>query len=586
MTATYEMAAHGTHSLPLVIAVTGHRDLVEMEVPEIRERVSRLLSDLSKRYPERPITIMSPLAAGADMLVAEEALKLGLKLVAPLPMSRDLYLDDFETADLRDRFGSLYQQASETFELPLAPGNTIAGITSHELERDRQYAQLGIFLCAHCHILLALWDGKETHDLGGTAQVVKFHHDDVMLGYTTATVATQQMLVDDESDLIYHIVCSRDRDNGEPHADLHPLECSWFTKDTENPRSPDLPKQHQMIFERGSEFSADAIRYAEQIEAEKYPLLDDADRDGLSPGLGAINHIFCIADWLAIHYQKRMLFALRATHVFAFLMGLMFILYSDLKTWQYFMMAFLVFFLMAAATQYMSKRGAWHRKYLDYRALAEGLRVQYYWAAAGVTNENESKFTHDNFLQAQDPELGWIRNVMRVAGTRCDAAPFTEPRGLTYVLREWIGDRDGGQLGYFRTKAADRIRKNKLTERLALLSLLTSAVVVTLIIVMGEGMSDALRDPLMTAMGAMLLLVAIRQGYAYSTAEKELIKQYEFMLRIFYNARRRLDHAETDAERRQIVRALGGSALDEHAEWILMHRDRSLDQGEIWRMGS
>jgi hypothetical protein len=90
----------------------------------------------------------------------------------------------------------------------------------------------------------------------------------------------------------------------------------------------------------------------------------------------------------------------------------------------------------------------------------------------------------------------------------------------------------------------------------------------------------------MTAMGAMLLLVAIRQGYAFSTGEKELIKQYEFMLRIFDNSKRRLDKAENDSERRQVLRALGGSALDEHAEWILMHRDRSLDQGEIWRMGS
>lgn len=586
MAATNESASHNPHALPLVIAVTGHRDLLDVEVPAIRERVNRLLGDLAERYPGRPISVMSPLAAGADMLVAEEALKLDLALVVPLPMPKDLYVEDFDTDELRERFDSLYLQASETFELPLARGGTLDDIGSHGTARNRQYAQLGVFLCAHCHILLALWDGKHTDDLGGTGQVVQFHHDDIMPGYTTTTVATQQMLVDDESDLIYHIVCSRDRDNGKPHADLQPLECSWFTKDTENPRSSELPKQHQTIFERGGEFSADAIRYADQIEAEKYPLLDDADKDDLSPGLGAINHIFCIADWLAIHYQKRMLLALRGTHIFAFLMGLMFILYSDLKTWQYFMMAFLVFFLMAAATQYASKRGAWHRKYLDYRALAEGLRVQYYWAAAGITNESESKFTHDNFLQTQDPELGWIRNVMRVAGTHCDAAPFTKPRGLTYVLREWIGDQDSGQLGYFRTKSADRIRKNKLTERLALLSLLTSAIVVTLIIAMGESMSDALRDPLMTAMGAMLLLVAIRQGYAYSTAEKELIKQYEFMLRIFYNARRRLDSTESDTERRQIVRALGGSALDEHAEWILMHRDRSLDQGEIWRMGS
>ena len=90
----------------------------------------------------------------------------------------------------------------------------------------------------------------------------------------------------------------------------------------------------------------------------------------------------------------------------------------------------------------------------------------------------------------------------------------------------------------------------------------------------------------MVVMGTMLLLFGVRQGYAYSTAEKELIKQYEFMLRIFRNAHRRLDNASDLAEQRQVLLALGGSALDEHAEWILMHRDRSADQGEIWRMGS
>ena len=90
----------------------------------------------------------------------------------------------------------------------------------------------------------------------------------------------------------------------------------------------------------------------------------------------------------------------------------------------------------------------------------------------------------------------------------------------------------------------------------------------------------------MVVMGTMLLLFGVRHGYAYSTAEKELIKQYEFMLRIFRNARRRLNNAHDISEQRQIMLALGGSALDEHAEWILMHRDRSIDQGEIWRLGS
>ncbi|MCH8303356.1 MAG: hypothetical protein IH912_11440 [Proteobacteria bacterium] len=574
------------YAVPLIVAVTGHRDLKTSEIPGIRGRVRGFLADLAERYPERRISVMSSLAEGADRLVADEAVALGFDLVVPLPMPRDIYLDDFETQDSRDQFLSLCDKALEVFELPLARGDSLEEIRAPGAKRNRQYAQLGVFLCAHCHILLALWDGKHSTDLGGTGQVVRFHHDDIMPGYTSATIATQQMLIDDESDLVYHIVCSRDRADGEPHSDLQPLACWWFTKDREQPRSRELPTQHELIFQRSNEFSGDAIRFARRIEAEKYPLLDDSDIENLPEGIGNINRTFCIADWLAIYYQKRVVFSLRATHVFAFFMGLMFILYSDLKTWQYFMFAFLVFFLLAAGVQFFTKRGGWHRRYLDYRALAEGLRVQYYWAAAGVTSENESKFTHDNFLQTQDPELGWIRNVMRVAGTLCDAAPNMDPEDIKYVLKEWIGDRDSGQLGYFRKKATERIKKTQLTDRLALLSLLTSAIVVTLIVLFGANMSDALRDPLMTAMGAMLLLVAIRQGYAYSTAEKELIKQYEFMLRIFDNAKRRLDSAENDMERRQILMALGGSALDEQAQWILMQRDRSLDQGEIWRMGS
>jgi hypothetical protein len=576
----------GNSALPLVIAVTGHRDLVPAEIPAIREKVEALFQLLAERYPDRRLSVMSSLAEGADQLVAEVALARGIELVVPLPMPKDLYLQDFETPEARARFESLCNRASEIYELPLAKGNTAERVARPGAARNREYAQVGVFLCAHCHILLALWDGKPGTDVGGTGHVVKFHHDDIMPGYTPKTIATQQMLVDDESDLVYHIVCSRDRPDGAPHADFQPLQCFWFTKDKDTPRSVEIPAQHEVIFERSAEFSRSAMQYAEQIGRESYSLLSDGAERFLPKGIEDINRIFCIADWLAIHFQKRTLTVLRVTHILAFLMGLMFILYSDYETWPYYMFAFLLFFLIAAGAQHFAKRNGWSRKYLDYRALAEGLRVQFYWAAAGVTNENESKFTHDNFLQTQDPELGWIRNVMRVAGTRCDAAPSVTPVGLQFALKEWIGDDHTGQLGYYRKKVRERIRKNRFTERLGAVSLMTSVVVVVLFVVAGSIIPDALRDPLTVAMGTMLLLFGVRQGYAFSTAEKELIKQYEFMLRIFHNARRRLDAAGDVTEQRQVLQALGGSALDEHAEWILMHRDRSPDQSEIWRMGN
>ncbi len=64
------------------------------------------------------------------------------------------------------------------------------------------------------------------------------------------------------------------------------------------------------------------------------------------------------------------------------------------------------------------------------------------------------------------------------------------------------------------------------------------------------------------------------------------MKQYEYMLGIFSSAQRRLDDARDDEEKRQILLALGRSALSEHSDWILMHRERTLDEGEIWRLGS
>ena len=147
-------------AIPLVVAVTGHRDLVPSEIPGIRDRVRELLENLQQSYPDRRLTVMSPLAEGADQLVAEVALELGIELTVVLPMPKHLYLQDFETPDARAHFESLCARATEFFELPLSKGNTVEQISEPGQARNREYAQVGVFQCAHCHILLAIWDGK------------------------------------------------------------------------------------------------------------------------------------------------------------------------------------------------------------------------------------------------------------------------------------------------------------------------------------------------------------------------------------------------------------------------------------------
>ncbi len=63
---------------PLVVAVTGHRDIVPAEVAGIQALTRAFFSDLLEQFPELPIQLMSPLAEGAGRIVAQVALALGI----------------------------------------------------------------------------------------------------------------------------------------------------------------------------------------------------------------------------------------------------------------------------------------------------------------------------------------------------------------------------------------------------------------------------------------------------------------------------------------------------------------------------
>ena len=73
-------------------------------------------------------------------------------------------------------------------------------------------------------------------------------------------------------------------------------------------------------------------------------------------------------------------------------------------------------------------------------------------------------------------------------------------------------------------------------------------LIVLVFVLFGSLLSENASNLLTLLMGSTLLLYAVREGYAYATAEKELIKQYEYMLRIYRNADRRLTEALDNTE--------------------------------------
>jgi CheY-like chemotaxis protein len=77
--------------LPLLIGVTGHRDLRPADCPVLERTVRRAIQRIREKCPHTPLIVLSALAEGADRLVARAALDLGLSLIVPLPMPQAEY---------------------------------------------------------------------------------------------------------------------------------------------------------------------------------------------------------------------------------------------------------------------------------------------------------------------------------------------------------------------------------------------------------------------------------------------------------------------------------------------------------------
>jgi hypothetical protein len=559
----------------LTIGVTGHRDLVEEEWPELENRVRAHFGHLDDMFPHLELELLTALAEGADRLVAKVALELGVSVIAVMPMDIPEYERDFESDESLADFRSLLAKSQEVIQLP-----DVAGLD--RLDRDGQYAQLGVFISNHCEILLTLWDGKRSAALGGTAHVVHYHLTGVMKGFE-GDLSPARLLADNENDLVYHIACSRNRPGGEPEQGLSPLECAWFNSRGEGKRSAEMPQAYQLQMGRMERFKLDWKEKQSIVKEQSSSLLEGMPDLELPSGVEQTDELFRAADSLAIHYQQRVNSSLRAIHLLAIMMGLVFLVYTEFDGPGYMVLTFLGLFFAGVAVHIIGSRREWHRKYLDYRTLAEGLRVQLYWNLSGVVDTGSAGFAYENFLQSQDVDLGWIRHVMRQASMSRIRGQSPDPNWVNWVISEWVGEpeKGQGQLAYYSRKKMHNISRFRRTRMLGNLCLWVGISVAVLLYLQGSDGDELQRRALLVLMGALPLIAGIWDAYSHKKAEKELIKQYGFMSRVFQKARKLLDGSSDIVFRRRVLKALGRAALDEGTEWLLMHRERPLEHGRL-----
>lgn len=177
--------ALGIVPLRLRIGVTGSRHLKNEE--SLRKQVEIIFSN---RWREAfslegrkaiaaasatplALTLVSPLAEGADRLVAQIGLAHpACSLEAVLPFSREEYSKDFETAVSREEFTRLLARAHRVVELDTDASGKNNGLTPEEARREGYY-RAGEQVVERCDFLIALWDGQPARGRGGTAEIVE-----------------------------------------------------------------------------------------------------------------------------------------------------------------------------------------------------------------------------------------------------------------------------------------------------------------------------------------------------------------------------------------------------------------------------
>ncbi len=556
--------------LPIIIGVTGHRDLdLRPDYDRVlRERVDAIFAKLAHDYPTTPLLLLTPLAEGADRLVAEVARARGIPYRVPLPMPLAQYREDFTTEQSRAAFDTVAAGAETP---PYTIPQPASGPARDAGERAEFYARVGAHIVRSSHVLIALWNGLPIDKTGGTADVIGFR----VFGVPQQYLPKPSLLDEPEIGPVHHIYAARISDPGV----ARPVGTYTLLvrDDTKTGRDFDA------IDERPGE-SADpfALLYA-RIEAFNRDRSRILGATATVETTSATSRLSATAERLASHYQRKAKSALTRLFVATAIAGLMFAVYAGpVPKLHLFVVPYLLALGFAVIVFVRANRGRWQDRAQDYRALEIGLNVQHVWDAVGL-----GESVADYYLGRQRTELEWIPKAIGAAHTLDLRLPFDEQYGIAAVrgfLSEqyaYFAGPNGGRGATAREAA--RSRRFEALRRWAFRAgFVFSAALIMFAIVAAIkpalfGAPENLtlwHDGLVFLIGVAAIAAALFNDYLERRGFEEHARRYDLMTGMYRRALAALDESELPPleAARAVIAEVGHEALAENGDWVLMHR--------------
>jgi hypothetical protein len=324
------------------------------------------------------------------------------------------------------------------------------------------------------------------------------------------------------------------------------------------------PKPDNRLMDRTDRFNRDA---SQRAEVPTVP-------GGTEP---TIEGLYSLADALALRFQRKIHGAFRVVFVLAGIAAVFYgcfttVASTTVQSQNVALVGYVILIGVSYGVFHYARRRDLHSRFIEYRALAEGLRVQHYWRACGL-----ARSTAACYLVRQPLEYQWIRLALwRVAAAYppvANASGADEPPAAG-VLQGWIDDQEQ----YFsRTQARSarlESRLRVLVKCIFLFGLFASLAYMAaphLHVPKPDQLRISLVGFLCPAISAALVALVTKLGLVYQSTH------YGRMQAVYDQARRRLRRHPSGATAR-IAIALGEEALLENESWAQFRRERGMDE--------
>ena len=542
-----------------MVGVTGHRNLRNQDISALKAAVKSELASLRAKCPHSEIVVMTGAAEGADILCAETALEMGLGTVSVLPMPVKEYEKDFDPGTGRQEV--LHDLVTKSGKVLIAPY-----IEPYTEGRDYLYRQAGLYIAKHSHCMLSLWDGVEGDPAGcGTASIT-----DVKITTSYDEAAGRQLHPADG--VVVQIVTPRDtadadvQDAGEAghivmHGSQDSLDMILAATDAYNRDCLRLQAS-----EAGKTSTGDAQGSAAQkdLEAAAAKPADSGATAAMpaDPVMEKIDAVYYASDRMSVMNAERHRKSLAAMSVFATFLALAFLLYDEVE-WTWMMLVCGIIIVLLFAINALNGRLSSQRKYLEYRILAETMRVQSYMRTAAINCE-----VSDILPWSLQVSIPWVRHAVPAVNI---GTPASEKNS---ILESWVIDqKEYHKRALARTEA--QLRNNDRIVRAALVLTLFIYVSALIFEVGWGGMLG--REALVTGAPAadVRLFIKIAMGtfscgtlfagnYYGKQALPDVMDDHRKMILLYEEAEREI---AANGERESLLIRLAENELNENSNW-------------------